>query len=78
MSNHVLCVFHIGDNILTAVSVAKTCGMVGVDEKVIFVKATPHTTQSLPTLTFNLEDGEATAPHSAVEVITQVGPPQTD
>uniref|UniRef100_A0A669CQH3 ATPase cation transporting 13A2 n=1 Tax=Oreochromis niloticus TaxID=8128 RepID=A0A669CQH3_ORENI len=32
-----------GDNVLTAVNVAKTCGMVGSDEKVIFVTATPHT-----------------------------------
>ncbi|XP_036959731.1 cation-transporting ATPase 13A2 isoform X2 [Acanthopagrus latus] len=60
-----------GDNILTAVNVAKSCGMVGSDEKVIFVNATPHTAQSMPTLRFNLEDGGATASQSAVEVITQ-------
>ncbi|KAI3357136.1 hypothetical protein L3Q82_015599, partial [Scortum barcoo] len=57
-----------GDNILTAVNVAKSCGMVEYDEKVIFVTATPHTAQSMPTLKFNLEEGEA----PAVEVITQV------
>ena len=68
---------HIGDNILTAVNVAKSCGMVGSDEKVIFVNATPHTAQSMPTLRFNLEDGGATASQSAVEVITQVGPAHT-
>uniref|UniRef100_A0A3Q2ZT71 ATPase cation transporting 13A2 n=1 Tax=Kryptolebias marmoratus TaxID=37003 RepID=A0A3Q2ZT71_KRYMA len=45
-----------GDNILTAVNVAKSCGMVGSDEKVIFVTASPHTAQSLPTLRFSLED----------------------
>ncbi|KAI4823481.1 hypothetical protein KUCAC02_012064 [Chaenocephalus aceratus] len=45
------------DNILTAVNVAKSCGMVGFGEKVIFVNATPHTAQSMPTLKFSLEDG---------------------
>ncbi|XP_032377687.1 polyamine-transporting ATPase 13A2 [Etheostoma spectabile] len=45
-----------GDNILTAVNVAKSCGMVGFDDKVIFVNATPHTAQSIPTLRFSLED----------------------
>uniref|UniRef100_A0AAQ4NNH6 ATPase cation transporting 13A2 n=1 Tax=Gasterosteus aculeatus aculeatus TaxID=481459 RepID=A0AAQ4NNH6_GASAC len=49
-----------GDNILTAVNVAKTCGMVGVDEKVIFVNATPPTAQSMPTLEFSLEGDRAT------------------
>ncbi|XP_029012526.1 cation-transporting ATPase 13A2 isoform X2 [Betta splendens] len=55
-----------GDNILTAVNVAKSCGMVGSDEKVIFVNATPHTTRAMPTLKFSLEDTQ-----SSVEVITQ-------
>ena len=45
--------------------------MVGSDEKVIFVNATPHTAQSMPALTFTLEDGGA---QSSVEVITWVGP----
>lgn len=60
-----------GDNILTAVNVAKSCGMVGSDEKVIFVNATPHTGQSMPILRFNLEDGGTAAAESSVEVITQ-------
>lgn len=60
-----------GDNILTAVSVAKTCGMVSSNEKVIFVIATPRTANSLPTLRFSLEDGGGTAAHSSIEVITQ-------
>lgn len=61
-----------GDNILTAVNVAKSCGMMGSDEKVIFVNATPHTAHSNPTLTFNLEDGGGdAAPHRSVEIITQ-------
>ncbi|KAG7226888.1 hypothetical protein INR49_022183 [Caranx melampygus] len=60
-----------GDNILTAVNVAKSCGMVGYDERVIFVNATPHTSQSPPTLRFTLEDEATTASQSSVEVITR-------
>uniref|UniRef100_UPI0037E924A7 polyamine-transporting ATPase 13A2 isoform X1 n=2 Tax=Semicossyphus pulcher TaxID=241346 RepID=UPI0037E924A7 len=60
-----------GDNILTAVNVAKCCGMVGSDEKVIFVNVVPHSTQSMPMLKFNLENGGATANQNSVEVITQ-------
>uniref|UniRef100_A0A668AMD4 ATPase cation transporting 13A2 n=1 Tax=Myripristis murdjan TaxID=586833 RepID=A0A668AMD4_9TELE len=63
-----------GDNILTAVNVAKSCGMVGSDDRVIFVHATPHTAQSMPTLRFHLGEGGATAAAGSVEVITQVGP----
>lgn len=51
--------------------------MVGCDEKVIMVNATPYTAHTMPTLMFNLEDGGATAAQSSVEVITQVGPAQT-
>lgn len=61
--------FSAGDNILTAVNVAKSCGMVGCHERVIFVNATPHTASSVPTLTFNLEDEG----HGSADVITQVG-----
>ncbi|XP_044066518.1 cation-transporting ATPase 13A2 isoform X6 [Siniperca chuatsi] len=68
---HLRSVMVTGDNILTAVSVAKSCGMMGSDEKVIFVNATPHTAQSMPTLKFSLEDGGATAAQSSVEVITR-------
>ncbi|KAM9343527.1 polyamine-transporting ATPase 13A2 isoform 2-T2 [Pholidichthys leucotaenia] len=66
---HIRSVMVTGDNLLTAVNVAKSCGMVGSDEKVIFVTATPHTAQSVATLRFSLEDG-ATA-QSSIEVITQ-------
>ncbi|XP_070695999.1 polyamine-transporting ATPase 13A2 [Pempheris klunzingeri] len=68
---HLRSVMVTGDNILTAVNVAKSCGMVGSDEKVIFVNATPHTAQSMPTLTFNLEDSGSTAGQSSVEIITR-------
>nr|XP_033484312.1 cation-transporting ATPase 13A2 isoform X1 [Epinephelus lanceolatus] len=60
-----------GDNILTAVNVAKSCGMVGIDEKVIFVTATPHTAHSMPTLKFTMEERGASAAQSSAEVITQ-------
>uniref|UniRef100_A0A4W6BWR6 ATPase cation transporting 13A2 n=1 Tax=Lates calcarifer TaxID=8187 RepID=A0A4W6BWR6_LATCA len=59
-----------GDNILTAVNVAKSCGMVGSDEKVIFVTATPHTARSMPTLRFSLEDGATSSGQNSTEVIT--------
>ncbi|KAM8862971.1 polyamine-transporting ATPase 13A2 [Spinachia spinachia] len=64
-----------GDNILTAVSVAKTCGMVGVDDTVIFVNATPHTARSMPTLTFSLEeDGDPAGQTSnAIQSLYQSG-----
>ncbi|KAK9515665.1 hypothetical protein VZT92_026292 [Zoarces viviparus] len=58
-----------GDNILTAVNVAKSCGMVGVDEKVIFVNATPHTAQAMPTLNFSLEEGGA--PDAQTSIVTR-------
>uniref|UniRef100_A0AAQ6IK09 Cation-transporting P-type ATPase N-terminal domain-containing protein n=1 Tax=Anabas testudineus TaxID=64144 RepID=A0AAQ6IK09_ANATE len=63
---HLRSVMVTGDNILTAVNVAKICGMVGSDEKVIFVNATPPTARSMPTLRFSLEDTQ-----SSVEVITE-------
>uniref|UniRef100_A0A7N6FGA8 P-type ATPase A domain-containing protein n=1 Tax=Anabas testudineus TaxID=64144 RepID=A0A7N6FGA8_ANATE len=56
---HLRSVMVTGDNILTAVNVAKICGMVGSDEKVIFVNATPPTARSMPTLRFSLEDTQS-------------------
>ncbi|XP_071772764.1 polyamine-transporting ATPase 13A2 isoform X1 [Centroberyx gerrardi] len=68
---HLRSVMVTGDNILTAVNVAKSCGMVGSDEKVIFVHATPHTAQSTPTLRFHLGDGGAATSQGSAEVVTQ-------
>uniref|UniRef100_A0A674P4G6 ATPase cation transporting 13A2 n=1 Tax=Takifugu rubripes TaxID=31033 RepID=A0A674P4G6_TAKRU len=65
------CIMVTGDNILTAVNVAKTCGMVACHERVIFVNATAHTASSAPTLTFNLEDGGHGNFQSSADVITQ-------
>ncbi|KAM6924917.1 polyamine-transporting ATPase 13A2 [Xenentodon cancila] len=56
---HIRSVMVTGDNILTAVNVAQSCGMVRSDEKVIFVTATPDTAESMPTLRFSLEDSGA-------------------
>uniref|UniRef100_A0A3B4XBG7 ATPase cation transporting 13A2 n=1 Tax=Seriola lalandi dorsalis TaxID=1841481 RepID=A0A3B4XBG7_SERLL len=71
---HLRSVMVTGDNILTAVNVAKSCGMVGSDEKVIFVNATPHTAQTMPTLRFSLEEGGTTASgQSSVEGLYQGG-----
>ncbi|KAK5622921.1 hypothetical protein CRENBAI_022259 [Crenichthys baileyi] len=61
-----------GDNILTAVNVAKSCGMVGSDEKVIYVDATPHTAETLPTLRFSLEDEGASPAQSTRDIINQL------
>ncbi|XP_066547318.1 polyamine-transporting ATPase 13A2 isoform X2 [Amia ocellicauda] len=44
-----------GDNILTAVNVARGCGMVGGGERVIFVHATPPLGPTPPILRFVLE-----------------------
>ncbi|XP_026187758.1 polyamine-transporting ATPase 13A2 [Mastacembelus armatus] len=66
---HLRSVMATGDNILTAVNVAKSCGMILSKEKVIFVNATPHTDESRPTLMFSLEDEEASGTQSSI--ITQ-------
>lgn len=64
----------VGDNILTAVNVARSCGMVGADEKVVFVTANPHSTQSAPTLRFSLEEqGGAAAAANPPDGLSQVG-----
>ncbi|KAL1021114.1 hypothetical protein UPYG_G00009000 [Umbra pygmaea] len=72
-SAHLRSVMVTGDNILTAVNVARACGMMGSDERVIFVHATPHTGQSLPSLRFHLGEGGmgATATHGSVDICTQ-------
>ncbi|MBN3324731.1 AT132 ATPase, partial [Atractosteus spatula] len=52
-----------GDNILTAVNVARGCGMVAPGERVIFVHGAPPLGHSPPTLRFLLaESGLRTAP----------------
>ncbi|XP_015243066.1 PREDICTED: probable cation-transporting ATPase 13A2 isoform X1 [Cyprinodon variegatus] len=61
---HIRSVMVTGDNILTAVNVAKSCRMVGSDEKVIFVIATSRTAESMPSLRFSVEDGGPTATQS--------------
>ncbi|CAG6021127.1 unnamed protein product [Menidia menidia] len=68
---HIRCVMVTGDNILTAVNVAKSCGMVGSDERVIFVTATPRSALSMPTLRFSMEDGGAGAAQSSTDDATR-------
>ncbi|XP_051515898.1 polyamine-transporting ATPase 13A2-like isoform X2 [Myxocyprinus asiaticus] len=46
-----------GDNILTAVNVARACGMVLSHERVIFVHASPPTACSMASLQFHQGDG---------------------
>ncbi|XP_051981037.1 cation-transporting ATPase 13A2 isoform X1 [Xyrauchen texanus] len=46
-----------GDNILTAVNVARACGMVLSHERVIFVHASPPTASSMASLQFHQGDG---------------------
>ncbi|XP_034027851.1 cation-transporting ATPase 13A2 isoform X2 [Thalassophryne amazonica] len=60
-----------GDNILTAVNVAKSCEMVGCKEQVVFVHATPPTAHSPATLKYHLGDGGTSATQDSIEVITQ-------
>ncbi|XP_060931280.1 cation-transporting ATPase 13A2 isoform X2 [Limanda limanda] len=67
---HLRSVMVTGDNILTAVNVAKSCRMVGSDERVIFVNATPLTAQSMPTLKFTLEEDVTTVSEISVEINT--------
>uniref|UniRef100_A0A8C9V095 ATPase cation transporting 13A2 n=1 Tax=Scleropages formosus TaxID=113540 RepID=A0A8C9V095_SCLFO len=55
---HLRTVMVTGDNILTAVNVARTCGMMQSEERVIYVHATPPGNHSQPTLRFHL--GETT------------------
>ncbi|XP_076133092.1 polyamine-transporting ATPase 13A2 isoform X1 [Alosa pseudoharengus] len=63
-----------GDNILTAVNVARSCGMVASHEKVIFVHASPPTGQSPAVLKFHLGEGGVEADASqqeAMDVLSQ-------
>ncbi|KAJ8395144.1 hypothetical protein AAFF_G00036000 [Aldrovandia affinis] len=60
-----------GDNILTAVNVARSCGMVGMGERVIFVHATPPTDHSLPALQFHLAESGAGAGQGDADILTQ-------
>ncbi|XP_030217625.1 polyamine-transporting ATPase 13A2 isoform X1 [Gadus morhua] len=59
-----------GDNILTAVNVSRSCGMVGSEDRVIFVQASPPDGQLPPTLSFHQEDRGASGTHGSTEVHT--------
>lgn len=49
--------FPSGDNILTALNVARTCGMTSSHEQIIFVHASPPTANSRALLRFHQGDG---------------------
>ncbi|XP_030624742.1 cation-transporting ATPase 13A2-like [Chanos chanos] len=57
-----------GDNILTAVNVARGCGMVSAHEKVIFVSASPPTDHSQALLRFHQGEGDS-EPNSTEETM---------
>lgn len=63
-----------GDNILTAVNVARACEMVLSHEKVIFVHASPPTASSMASLQFHQGDGAAATinTHETIDIPTQV------
>uniref|UniRef100_A0A8C9TPL4 ATPase cation transporting 13A2 n=1 Tax=Scleropages formosus TaxID=113540 RepID=A0A8C9TPL4_SCLFO len=58
---HLRTVMVTGDNILTAVNVARTCGMMQSEERVIYVHATPPGNHSQPTLRFHLGESSRAA-----------------
>lgn len=63
-----------GDNILTAVNVARACGMVLSHEKVIFIHASPPTASSMASLQFHQGDGAVATinTHETIDIPTQV------
>ncbi|XP_043917761.1 polyamine-transporting ATPase 13A2 isoform X2 [Protopterus annectens] len=61
-----------GDNMLTAVNVARNCGMVGPKEKIIFVSGSPATRSKPATLKFILSD-PMTEQQELVETLYQQG-----
>ncbi|KTG05611.1 hypothetical protein cypCar_00005322 [Cyprinus carpio] len=62
-----------GDNILTAVNVARACGMVLSHEKVIFVHASPPTASSVASLQFHQGDGAVatTDTQDTIDILAQ-------
>ncbi|KAM6976472.1 polyamine-transporting ATPase 13A2 [Aplochiton taeniatus] len=68
---HMRTVMVTGDNILTAVNVARSCGMMSSDDRVIFVNASPHSALSQASLRFHLGEGGENASHSSTDGLTQ-------
>lgn len=63
-----------GDNILTAVNVARACGMVLSHERVIFVHASPRTANSMALLQFHEGDGAVASVNTreSMDALSQV------
>ncbi|KPP59437.1 hypothetical protein Z043_122642, partial [Scleropages formosus] len=60
-----------GDNMLTAVNVARVCGMVAADEHVISVHTSSPDAHSPPSLQFHLEDSGAGSPQEGFYDLTR-------
>ncbi|XP_028849231.1 polyamine-transporting ATPase 13A2 isoform X2 [Denticeps clupeoides] len=60
-----------GDNILTAVNVARGCGMVASHERVMFIHASPPTGHSPAVLKFHLGEGGVRSEASEEAVLSQ-------
>lgn len=66
--------FPSGDNILTALNVARTCGMMSSHEQIIFVHASPPTATSMALLRFNQGDSAAAviSTQETMDILEQV------
>lgn len=66
--------FLLGDNILTALNVARVCGMMSSHEQIIFVNASPPTATSMPLLRFHQGDSVAAAvsTQETMDILEQV------
>lgn len=63
-----------GDNILTALNVARACGMISSHEQIIFVQASPPTATSMASLRFNQGDAAAAvvSTQETLDILEQV------
>ncbi|KAK8732757.1 hypothetical protein OTU49_006909 [Cherax quadricarinatus] len=61
-----------GDNILTAISVARDCGMVGTTHQVLVAKVTPPISDLPPSLVFEPADTSDIMIHSTTQDLTSV------
>lgn len=64
--------FPSGDNILTALNVARACGMIPSHEQIIFVHASPPTANSMATLRFHRGEGAVISTQETMHILEQV------
>ncbi|XP_060794319.1 cation-transporting ATPase 13A2 isoform X2 [Neoarius graeffei] len=60
-----------GDNILTALNVARACGMIPSHEQIIFVHASPPTANSMATLRFHRGEGAVISTQETMHILEQ-------